>query len=118
MTTVSTKGSFALYKRLIKYVKPYWKRMTFAIISAILLAGANTSIAWIVKKVMDDVFAEKNMEMLAIIPLVIVVLYFLKGLFHYGQAYLMGYVAIRVVTDIRDKIYHHLQTLSLAFLDV
>ncbi len=115
MTTVSTKSSFELYKRLIKYVKPYWKRMTFAIISAILLAGANTSIAWIVKKVMDDVFAEKNMQMLAIIPLVIVVLYFLKGLFHYGQAYLMGYVAIRVVTDIRDRIYHHLQTLSLAF---
>ncbi len=64
---------------------------------------------------MDDVFTEKNMQMLAIIPFVIIILYFLKGLFHYGQAYFMGYVAIRVVTDIRDKIYHHLQTLSLAF---
>jgi subfamily B ATP-binding cassette protein MsbA len=115
MTTVSTKGSFALYKRLIKYVKPYWKRMTIAIISAIFLAGANTSIVWIVKKVIDDVFTEKNMQMLAFIPFVIIILYFLKGLFHYGQAYFMGYVAIRVVTDIRDKIYHHLQTLSLAF---
>ena len=115
MATVSTKGSFKLYKRLLKYVKPYWKRMTIAIISAIFLAGANTSIAWIVKKVMDDVFTEKNMQMLAFIPFVIIILYFLKGLFHYGQAYFMGYVAIRVVTDIRDKIYHHLQTLSLAF---
>jgi len=115
MGNISTKDSFQLYKRLLQYVKPYWKRMVLAIVSAILLAGANTSIAWIVKKVMDDIFAEKNMQMLALIPIAIVVLFFFKGLFHYGQAYLMGYVAIRVVTDIRDKIYCHLQTLSLAF---
>ena len=115
MDTTSTKDSYKLYKRLLQYVKPYWKRMTCAVISAILLAGANTSIAYVVKKVMDDLFAEKNMQMLVLIPLAIVVLYFFKGLFHYGQAYLMGYVAVKVVTDIRDKIYHHLQTLSLAF---
>jgi len=89
--------------------------MVLAIVSAILLAGANTSIAWIVKKIMDDIFAEKNMHMLTLIPIAIVALYFLKGLFGYGQAYLMGYVGIRVVTDIRNEIYHHLQTLSLAF---
>ena len=115
MGKISTKDSFQLYKRLLQYVKPYWKRMVLAIVSAILLAGANTSIAWIVKKVMDDIFAEKNMQMLALIPIVIVIVYFFKGLFHYGQAYSMGYVAIRVVTDIRDRIYCHLQTLSLAF---
>jgi len=115
MGKTSTKDSFQLYRRLLQYVKPYWKRMVLAIVSAILLAGANTSIAFIVKKVMDDIFAEKNMQMLTFIPIAIVVLYFFKGLFGYGQDYLMGYVAIRVVTDIRDKIYHHLQTLSLAF---
>jgi len=115
MGRVETKDSFKLYKRLLKYVKPYWKRMVFAVISAILLAGTNTSVAWIVKKVMDDIFAEKNMKMLTLIPIVIIIIYVLKGLFQYGQAYMMGYVSIRVVTDIRDKIYHHLQTLSLTF---
>ena len=115
MATASTKDSYKLYKRLLQYVKPYWKRMVLAVISAILLAAANTSVAWIIKKVMDDVFADKNIKMLTVIPFAIVLLYFLKGLFQYGQAYWMGYVAIKVVTDIRDKIYHHLQTLSLAF---
>ena len=115
MATASTKDSYKLYKRLLQYVKPYWERMVLAVLSAILLAAANTSVAWIIKKVMDDIFAEKNIKMLTVIPFVIVLLYFLKGLFQYGQAYLMGCVAIRVVTDIRDKIYHHLQTLSLAF---
>ena len=99
----------------MQYVRPYWKRMALAVAAAILLAAANTSIAWIIKKVMDDLFDQKDMRMLTLIPLAIIVLYFFKGLFQYSQAYLMGSVAIRVVTDIRDKIYQHLQTLSLAF---
>jgi subfamily B ATP-binding cassette protein MsbA len=115
MAKVSVKESFEVYKRLIQYVKPYWKRMACAVIAAILLAGANTAIAWIIKKVMDDVFDKKDLRMLTIIPVGIVLLYFFKGLFQYSQAYLMGSVAIKVVTDIRDKIFYHLQTLSLAF---
>ncbi len=89
--------------------------MSGAVIAAILLAGANTAIAWIIKKVMDDLFDKKDLRMLTIIPVVIILLYFSKGLFEYSQAYLMGSVAIKVVTDIRDKIFHHLQTLSLSF---
>ena len=115
MSTYSTKDSFKLYKRLLPYVTPYWKRMGLAIISAILLAGTNTSIPYFTKVIMDDIFAEKNMLMLTVIPIAIVILYFLKGLFHFGQHYSIGWVGVRVVTDIRDKIYHHLQTLSLAF---
>ncbi len=115
MATYSTGDSFQLYKRLLAYVKPYWKRFALAIISAILLGGATSGQAYIIKVVIDKVFDAKNMDMLAIISIAIIVVFFLKGVFHFGQAYLMGYVAIRVVTDIRDKIYHHIQTLSLAF---
>ena len=115
MAKVSTKASFEVYKRLLEYVKPYWKRIACAIIAAVLLAGANTAIAWIIKKVMDDLFDKKDLRMLTIIPVAIILLYFFKGLFEYTQAYLMGSVAIRVITNIRDKIYQHLQTLSIAF---
>jgi len=115
MKKVSTKDSMRLYRRLIEYVKPYWTWMALAVFSAVLLAGVNTAIAGIVKKVMDDIFVQKNMTMLRLIPLAIIALYLLKGFFEYSQEYFMGYVAIRVVTDIRDKIYCHLQRLSLAF---
>jgi len=115
MAKISTKDSYNVYKRLIEYIKPYWMRMACAVIAGILLAGVNTSIAWMIKKVMDDLFDKKDMRMLTLLPLAIIVLYALKGLFQYSQEYLMGSVAIKVVTDIRDKIYRHLQTLSFAF---
>ena len=115
MKKISTKDSIMLYKRLIRYIKPYWLLMLLAVLSAVGLAGANTGIAGIVKKVMDDIFVQKNLTMLRLVPLAIVGLYLLKGLFDYFQEYLMGYVAVKVVTDIRDEIYCHLQKLSLAF---
>ncbi|MBP1722199.1 MAG: ABC-type multidrug transport system, ATPase and permease component [Deltaproteobacteria bacterium] len=115
MKKISTKDSIRLYKRLIRYIKPYWLLMLLAVLSAVGLAGANTGIAGIVKKVMDDIFVQKNLTMLRLVPLAIVGLYLLKGLFDYFQEYLMGYVAVKVVTDIRDEIYGHLQKLSLAF---
>ena len=115
MAKISAKESYEIYKRLLEYVKPYWKRIACAIIAAVLLAAANTSIAWIIKKVMDDLFDKKDLRMLTIIPIALILLYFFKGLFEYTQAYLMGSVAIRVITDMRDKIYKHLQTLSIAF---
>ncbi len=80
MKKISTKDSIRLYKRLIRYIKPYWLLMLLAVLSAVGLAGANTGIAWIVKKVMDDIFVQKNLTMLRIVPLAIVGLYLLKGL--------------------------------------
>lgn len=104
-----------IYRRLFKFVKPYWKRIVIALICMILLSGINALIAYLVKPAIDEIFLKKDLTMLALIPLALVVAYFLKGLFDYGQEYLMGYVGSRVVTDIRDALYRHVQKLSLAF---
>jgi subfamily B ATP-binding cassette protein MsbA len=53
--------------------------------------------------------------MLRLIPLALIGLYVIRGIFDYGQAYFMGYVGSRIIADIREKLYVHLQTLSLSF---
>src|SRR4030042_5127933 len=47
--------------------------------------------------------------------LAIILLFLFKGIFDYGQAYLMNYVGLRIVADLREKLYNHLQNLSLSF---
>ena len=39
----------------------------------------------------------------------------IKGLAEYTQAYLMAYVGLSVIKNLRDTIYAHLQTLSASF---
>ena len=103
------------YKRLLTFVKPYWTRVIVAIICMILLAGVNAGIAYMVKPTIDEIFLKKDTAMLSIIPVLIILAYFFKGLFDYGQEYLMGWVGNRVVTDIRNALYLHTQSLSLKF---
>jgi subfamily B ATP-binding cassette protein MsbA len=86
-----------------------------ACICTIPLALCSAGIAYLVKPALDDVFLKKDLHMLKLIPLAIVVLYSAKGAFEYSYNYLLGFTGHRIMTDIRNRIYFHLQTLSLSF---
>jgi subfamily B ATP-binding cassette protein MsbA len=64
---------------------------------------------------LGDLLLKKDMEMILLLPIAIILLFLLKGIFDYGQAYLMNFVGLRVVADIRQRLYDHLQGLSLSF---
>jgi len=64
---------------------------------------------------LGDLFLKEGMEMLLLLPIAIILLFLFKGIFDYGQAYLMNYVGLRIVADLREKLYNHLQNLSLSF---
>lgn len=105
------------YKRLLFYMKPYMPRFTVAILCIIFAAAGNLYVPWIMKDVIDEVLAQKNMTMLNTIAVGIVIVFFFRGIFFYGQTYLMSYIAQRVIIDIREDLYKHLQTLSLAYYE-
>jgi subfamily B ATP-binding cassette protein MsbA len=66
---------------------------------------------------LDDIFINKDRFMLTVIPLAVMGLGVIKGFFSFGQDYLMNYVGQRVVANLRERLYSHLQTLSLSFFD-
>jgi subfamily B ATP-binding cassette protein MsbA len=103
------------YKRLLEYVRPYKKRLSIAVVCMLFLAACTAGVAFIVKPALDEVFFKRNLTMLKLVPLALIILMLTKGFFDYWQSYLMDYVGQKVVTDIRDRIYHHLQTLSLSY---
>jgi subfamily B ATP-binding cassette protein MsbA len=104
-----------LYRRLLQYVKPYRMKLILAMICMVFVAVCTAGSAWLVQPAMDKIFIDKNMRMLFLIPLLIMGLYVFKGVFYYGQAYLMSYVGQRIVADLREKLYDHIQRLSLSF---
>lgn len=105
------------YKRLMSYVRPYLPRLLLAVLCIIAAASANLYVPWVIKEVIDKVLADKDIMMLNTIALGIVVVYLLRGVFFYGQTYLMSYIGQRVIIDIRQAVYRHLQRLSLAYYE-
>ena len=80
-------------------------------------AGSNLYVPWIIKDMIDKVLAEKDMEMLNYISIGIVVVFLIRGIFYFGQSYLVSYVGQRVVIDIRGQLYRKFQRLPLAYYD-
>ena len=107
----------ALYLRLLGFLKPYIAKLVLAMIFMACVAGTNGLSAFIVKPVLDKIFFEKDAAMLSLIPLGIVFLYIGKGIFDYFQAYFMGFVGQRVVTDIRNLLFDRLQRQPLSYFD-
>jgi len=105
----------SLYLRLLRLVKPYWIKLGLAMGCMLFVSLFTAAQAFLVQPALDDVFLKKDVRMLYLLPLAVILLFLLKGVFDYGQAYLMNYVGLKVVADLREKLYNHLQTLSLSF---
>jgi subfamily B ATP-binding cassette protein MsbA len=105
------------YVRLLTYVHPYLRRLVLAIACIILASSANLYVPWIIKDVIDDVLTSRNMTMLNYIAGGIVIVFLLRGIFFYGQTYLMSFIGQKVIIDIREAVYRHLQNLSLAYFE-
>ena len=105
------------YSRLLIFVKPYGKRLLFGIVCMTIAAGAFILVPWLIKNVVDRVLAEKNMAQLNLVAAGILGLFLLRGFALYGQTYTMAYIGQRVIIDVREAVYRHLQRLSLSYFD-
>ncbi len=107
----------SLFRRLTLLVKPHWMLLMWAMVCMIFVAIFTSLMAFLVKPVMDEIFVEKRMDMLKLLPPAILLLFIVKGAFTFGSTYLMDFVGQRIVADLRERLYAHLQSLSLSFYD-
>ena len=105
------------YSRLLYFVRPYYKRMIFAVFCMIVAAAAYLVVPWLIKNVVDQVLQDKNMFMLNLIVGAIILIFLIRGFATYGQTYNMSYIGQRVIIDVREAIFKHLQRLSLSYFD-
>jgi len=103
------------YARLGAFLRPHLPVLAVGGVLAIVVAAMEGAIAWLVKPAMDEIFLKRDTRMLMLIPLLLLGAYVVKALARYGQAYLMAAVGERVVAELRQKLYHHIQGMPLAF---
>tara|TARA_Y100000748_G_scaffold181673_1_gene152193 strand:+ start:1438 stop:3291 length:1854 start_codon:yes stop_codon:yes gene_type:complete len=61
------------------------------------------------------ILRETNIETLEILCFSIIVIFILKNIFLYFKNLTMSYVQLRIVTQLRNRLYAHIQSLSLSF---
>ena len=109
--------SIDLYKRLIKYLIPYKRKVLLAILCSIIIGLISTSPIPIIQKTFDEIFVKKDIFMLTAIPLALVGLYLLKGVLVYLQNVIIFGISWELVVSLRNDIFHKIQRLPLGYFD-
>ena len=103
------------HRRLLLLVKDQWLKLALAMACMLVMAGANSAIPFLIKPVVDDIFINRDVRMLKLIPIAVIVIYLLLGLATYFQEYLMNYVGQNIIRRLRDSLYDRIQDLPISF---
>jgi len=106
-----------IYRRLLKLVKPHWHRLAIAMVCMVGVAICTAALPYLVQPVLDEIFIKRKAELLKFLSVVVFLVFTVKALTEWGHAYLMSYVGQRIVAQLRQQLYDHLQRLPLSFFD-
>ena len=108
--------SIKLVKRLIReHVRPYFGKLLLAAICMAIVAASTATNAWLMQPVLDEVFLNKNTELLLLVPIAVMTIAIVKGVASYGESIFMEYSGERIISDVRYRLFSHLMKADLNF---
>ena len=103
--------------RLSPFVRPYWKQVLLAAFSLLALTAANLWVPYLIQQVIDVGLAQRDRAYLTQAAWLILGIGVARAGLLFARRYLTAWVAQRVTYDLRNRIYAHLQRLSIGFHD-
>jgi ATP-binding cassette, subfamily B, bacterial MsbA len=103
------------HKQMLGLVKEHRFKLFLAMCCMIVVAATTAISAYLIKPALDDIFVNKDSRMLGLIPMAIVIVFFVRGLGMYGQQFFMSYVGEGVIRHIRNMLYNKIIDMPLSF---
>ncbi len=102
---------------MLAFIRPYWRRMGLAIGLMLVVTALSLLIPYLIKVAIDRYIVEADTPGLTRTAIIIAVCYLGLYLATAVQQYLLGWVSQRVLSDLRETLFRHLQSLSLSYHD-
>jgi len=103
------------YKKVLNQIKDRWFSFILASICSMIVSSTTALSAYLIKDVIDEVFINKDLMMLKLLPLVVMAIFLFKGLAMYGVEYIMSYIGQTIIKRLRDDLYDRICDLSISF---
>ena len=98
-------------------LKPYKSKVLLALLSIVIANLLTLALPWAIKLIVDKVLVNKDIFLLNVLGICLILAMGLKFYFGFLREYLASLVGESVICDIRNKLYWHLQRLSVPFID-
>lgn len=109
--------SMQLYLRLLGYVKPYWRTFAISILGMAVTAATEPLLPALLKPMLDGTFIHKDDTVIQLAPILILLIFLVRGIASFVGTYAIGWVGNKVVMDLREKMFEKLLTLPTRFYD-
>jgi subfamily B ATP-binding cassette protein MsbA len=113
----SFQESFALYKRVWGYLRHYWKMFAVSLFAMIIAASTDTAFAWLMKPLINEGFVERDPVMRVTVPLAIVGVFLVRGIFSFINDYSSTWLSGHLVTSMREELFCKLLNLPVSYYD-
>jgi len=106
------------YRRLLRYVRPYWWIVAAALVPAVIYALVGTAVPLLMSEVIERLEdTARGAADAWQIPLVIAVLFPVRGLMDFLTVYGLAWVGRSVIRDLRNEVFSHYFGLPARFFD-
>ena len=107
----------SLFKRLMRYVRPYRFTFIFVLTAAILLSVFSTLNPYLLKITVDDYITLKDYDGMLIFIGIMTGVLFLEVFFQFSFIYYANWLGQRVVYDLRRELFRRMICFRMTFFD-
>ncbi len=108
-------GRWKTFVRLMRYCRPYRRKLIIAFFAAAGVALAVPSIPLFVRSAIDRAVPKSDFTLLAILMGAMIGVAVLKAVLHGVRRQIAGELSIGVEADLREKLYNHVQALDVGY---
>jgi ABC-type multidrug transport system fused ATPase/permease subunit len=103
--------------RMLVFVRPYWRRMWLGGLLMLAATGFTLLAPYLIKITIDQYIAVGDATGLPRLAFFLALCYLGLYITTAGQQFMLGWVSQRVLSDVRQQLFDHLQALSLGYHD-
>jgi subfamily B ATP-binding cassette protein MsbA len=108
----------SVYRRLLRYAKPYTGMYLLGVLGMILYAGTDLITVYFIKTYLQNTLTlERNPQLLQLLPLGVIVIFLVRGGGDYLASYFPSWVGRQVIKSIRNDLFAQYLRLPTAQYD-
>jgi len=115
--TALIQGSTSTFKRLFSYLKPYRAGFVVAVLGMIGYASVDVFFLSQFDQFIDRGITDRDMGYLSAAPFFVVLLFLLRGVFHYIASYCLNWAGTHIVKDLRQQLFSQMIALPVSYHD-
>lgn len=111
----STSTTWPIYRRLLGYVRPYWKAFVLVLIGLALTGLTEPVLPYLLGGLLDKAWGPGSQIAIWMIPTALIGLFVLRGFLTFCTSYLMTWIGNKLLVDIRREMFARMLRLPASY---